>query len=336
MPVNYQIISKSSAPLKCYQINLMHSRCAALNLAQLILDLIQLILDIDVVLIQEPCAKASPLSSAIKLKFIPPGQSSFHCLSSSHAFVSAIIIKSSPNASFCSFVQSNTCCGVKLSKDIFYFSNYCWPSLLSIPSQFFYCIAPSVKKAAVFDIDSNSKNPAWNSARTDKNGADLEYCFIYQALSISNVDTSFLPLKPSNASFVDVTLAGDSVSLIGWHFPIHPSLSDHPLISFDVAFYREMGSPASSVDRLRFPQFCSIPLFVSCLECSLVNIIRPDDIHAINSTKDIDDVISSLNLVVKSAALKINLAFHRSPQQNETLLGQVHLLVPKRVCFSPR
>lgn len=41
-------------------------------------------------------------------------------------------------------------------------------------------------------------------------------------------------------------------------------------------------------------------------------MIRPDNIHAINSTKDIDDVISSLNLVVKSAALQIKLDFHRS------------------------
>jgi hypothetical protein len=41
-------------------------------------------------------------------------------------------------------------------------------------------------------------------------------------------------------------------------------------------------------------------------------MIRPDNIHAINSTRDIDDVISSLNLVVKSAALQIKLDFHRS------------------------
>ncbi len=47
MPVAHHNISKASAPLKCFQINLRHSRCAALNLSQLILDL-----DIDVILIQ--------------------------------------------------------------------------------------------------------------------------------------------------------------------------------------------------------------------------------------------------------------------------------------------
>jgi hypothetical protein len=129
MPVDHHNISKASAPLKCFQINLRHSRCAALNLTQRILDL-----DIDLVLIQEPYAKASTLSSSIELKFISPGYSSFDCLSSSHAFGSGIIIKSLLNASPCSFAQSNNCCGLKLSKDIFLLLFYCRPSLLSIPA----------------------------------------------------------------------------------------------------------------------------------------------------------------------------------------------------------
>jgi hypothetical protein len=88
MPVNQHSIRKAPAPLKCFQINLRDSRSAALNLAQLIIDL-----DIDVVLIQEPFEKVSSLSSSIEVKFIPPGYASFHCLSSRHAFGSAIIIR---------------------------------------------------------------------------------------------------------------------------------------------------------------------------------------------------------------------------------------------------
>jgi endonuclease/exonuclease/phosphatase (EEP) superfamily protein YafD len=57
MPVAHHNTSKASAPLKCLQINLRHSRCAALNLSQLILDL-----DIDVILIQEPYAAIPPPS----------------------------------------------------------------------------------------------------------------------------------------------------------------------------------------------------------------------------------------------------------------------------------
>ncbi|EFX69102.1 hypothetical protein DAPPUDRAFT_113948 [Daphnia pulex] len=146
----------------------------------------------------------------------------------------------------------------------------------------------------------------------DKNGVELEYCFIIQALSISNVDISLFPHKPSNTSFVDVTLVGDSVSLSGWHYPVRPSLSYNPFIFYDVVNVREMVSPASSVHRLPSPKFCNIPLFVSCLDSSLANIIRPDDTHAINSTNDIDDVLSSLNLVLKSVAFKNKLAFHGS------------------------
>jgi hypothetical protein len=148
----------------------------------------------------------------------------------------------------------------------------------------------------------------------DKNGVELEYCFIIQALSISNVDISLLPHKPSNTSFVDVTLVGDSVSFSGLHYPVHPSLSYNPFISFDVANVREMVSPASSVHRLPSPKFCNIPLFVSCLDSSLANIIRPDDTHASTmiSTNDVDDVLSSLNLVLKSVAFKNKLAIHGS------------------------
>jgi hypothetical protein len=57
-------------------------------------------------------------------------------------------------------------------------------------------------------------------------------------LSISNVDIALLPHKPSNTSFLDVTLEGDSVSLSGWHYPFYPSLSDHPFIMFFVEYDR--------------------------------------------------------------------------------------------------
>lgn len=63
---------RGSSFLSCFQINPRHSCCASLNLAPLLLDL-----NIDVVLIQEPYAKASSLSSSIELKSIPLGYVSF-------------------------------------------------------------------------------------------------------------------------------------------------------------------------------------------------------------------------------------------------------------------
>ena len=310
MPGAHHNISKASAPLKCFQINLRHSRSAALNLVQLIIDL-----DIDVVLIQEPFAKVSPLSPSIELKFIPPGYVSFHSLSSEHAFGSAIIIKASLNASLCSFGLSNNCCGINLPYNAFFFSIYCRPSLPCIPSHLasiLDTIPPLVLKAATLGIDCNAKNKSWNSCRTNKIGAELEYCFLDHALSISNVDIALLPNKPLNTSFVDVTLEGDSVSLSGWHYPFYPSLSDHPFIMFEVEYDRRSQASAAKADRIPSPQFCDIPLFLASLEISLAEIPSPDVIQSLSTAKEIDDVIVSLNSVIKSAALKSKLAFHSS------------------------
>jgi hypothetical protein len=80
-------------------------------------------------------------------------------------------------------------------------------------------ISSWVKKVATLGIDCNAKNASWNSGRTKKIGAELEYCFLDHALSISNVDIALLPHKPLNTSFFDVALEGDSVSLSGWHYP---------------------------------------------------------------------------------------------------------------------
>jgi hypothetical protein len=90
-------------------------------------------------------------------------------------------------------------------------------------------ISSWVKKVATLGIDCNAKNGSWNSGRTKKIGAELEYCFLDHALSISNVDIALLPHKPLNTSFFDVALEGDSVSLSGWHYPFYSSLSDHPV-----------------------------------------------------------------------------------------------------------
>ena len=114
-------------------------------------------------------------------------------------------------------------------------------------------------------------------------------------MSISNVDIALLPHKPFNTSFVDVTLEGDSVSLSGWHYPFYPSLSDHPFIMFFVEYDRFFQTSVAKADRLPSPQHCDIPLFLTSLESSLADIPCPDRIQSLNSTKEIDDVIDSLN-----------------------------------------
>jgi hypothetical protein len=233
------------------------------------------------------------LSSFIEVKFIPPGYASFHCLSSEHTFGSAIIIRASLNASLCSFGLSNNCCGIKLPNNVFFFSIYCRPSLPCIPSHLASILVdiPSwVIKVAILGIDRAANNKSWNSGRTNKIGAELEYCFLDHALSISNVDIALLPHKQSNTLFVDLTLEGYSVSLGGWHYP---SLSDHPFIMFFVEYDRFSQSSAAKADQLPFPQYCDIPLFLNSLEKALAEIPSPDIIQSFNSTKNIDKVIDS-------------------------------------------
>ena len=53
----------SPTNIKCLQINLRHSRAAALNLSQLLLDL-----DVDVAFIQEPFAVSDP---SVSVKYVP-------------------------------------------------------------------------------------------------------------------------------------------------------------------------------------------------------------------------------------------------------------------------
>lgn len=60
------------------------------------------------------------------------------------------------------------------------------------------------------------------------------------------------------------------------------------------------------------PQFCDIPLFLTSLENSLADILSPDVIQSLSTTKEIDDLIVFLNSVIKSSALKSKLAFHSS------------------------
>ncbi|EFX62383.1 hypothetical protein DAPPUDRAFT_270522 [Daphnia pulex] len=69
------------------------------------------------------------------------------------------------------------------------------PSLVSIPlhlESIFNSIPPAVKKHAFFGIDCNAKSQAWNSVRSDHIGADLELCFLNNALSVSNDIEAFI------------------------------------------------------------------------------------------------------------------------------------------------
>ncbi len=124
---------------------------------------------------------------------------------------------------------------------------------------------------AVLGVDSNAKNQMWNSLHTDQKGLDFEQLVLINNLNVLNVPIDSLEFVPGGTSFVDVTLAGDRVSLIRWLFLPFASLSDHPFIYFELenncvpAF-----SPSTKVVR-PVPRFSNInqQVFLRLLEKNL-------------------------------------------------------------------
>ncbi len=196
-----------------------------------------------------------------------------------------------------------------------FFSIYCRPSLVFIPIHFesiFYFIPPAIKKHAIFGIDCNAKSKAWNSVHSHHIGVDRELCFLNNALSVSNVNLTLLSHKPSYTSFVDVTLAGDSVSLDYGKNRACTSLFDHPFISFRVPFGCHVAPPARTEVRLPFPPYCNMPLLLTNLEASLATMVNPSTIQTFTSLQGIEAFIANLTDSIKSAALKNKLPFYAS------------------------
>ena len=293
--------------LRCLQINLRHSKAAAQNLSQLILDL-----DIDVLLIQEPYASFSPWSSKIEVKNVL-GYSCFHNLSSDHAFGAAIIVKSSLHATQNHISASNSCCGIVISPNLVFFSLYCRHSLGSIPSYVHVVlnsIPPILKPTIILGGDVNARNKIWNSSRTDDCGLELKHLFRENSLSLSNIDVNLLPYKPTNTSFLDVTAVGDRVRLSDRMFLKMPSHSDHPFISFSVA------RPISKSNSAGFlnppPSRCNLDLFYSSAEAKCSDLPFLCEIESFNSESQIDEFLSSLNAMLTSSIKLSLLPFHPS------------------------
>ena len=142
--------------LRCLQLNLRHSRAAALNLSQIILEL-----GVDVALIQEPYAAPNPMTGAIEMKFVPPGYITVHNLDTQHAYGSAIILKSSLQKYFLPLVPANhlSCVVTNIGgKSVCFLSIYCRPSTRDIADSFqsiLLSIPPNSLKNIVIGADLN-------------------------------------------------------------------------------------------------------------------------------------------------------------------------------------
>ena len=82
-------------------------------------------------------------------------------------------------------------------------------------------------------MDSNALNGLWGSSYCDARGDDMEDFVRARNLNILNVKPRSAS-APSGTSFVDITLAGDKTQVSNWRYLDFDSLSDHPLIYFEI------------------------------------------------------------------------------------------------------
>lgn len=217
--------------LKCIQINLRHSKAASASLSQLVLER-----EIDIVLIQEPYAV---FSSQPFLANVPSGYSSFHHLSSDHAYGAAIIVKNSLVSS-CKIEAvgtENHATGIVIttaSGPLYFWSLYIRPTHSSPIPVLTPLLSNFHLSRTVLAMDSNCKNKSWNSPFTDAKGEELEALIADNCLNIVNVPRAQLDFVPGNTLFLDLTLAGDKVRVSHWRFLSTPSCSDHPYVYFEV------------------------------------------------------------------------------------------------------
>ena len=187
-------------------------------------------------IIQEPYVT---LDTGISVPYIPPGYVAFHSLDRDHAYGAMIIVRlavahegRAVNRSKNNFTAA---VDVKLPggplRIVSLYIRHSCPNPSSVLHEAVSALrAPNM----LLGLDSNCRSTLWNSIRTDRRGTDLVETLLELDLSILNANLSDLEFAPPGTSFVDLTLALGRVSASKWHYPLHPSLTDHPLIYFEI------------------------------------------------------------------------------------------------------
>jgi ribonuclease HI len=226
--------SRPHQAIQVLQINLRHSRLATAALSQVLLDL-----DTDVALVQEPYASRFNCESPPVIPYLPDSFEALHFLDSNHHYGAAIVAKKSLRCQLLPNLSGNHIIAVQLELDGYAFillSIYLRPSLPSLEAELSLVLnrAFTLLPRVVVGADVNAKSPLWNSSTANPRGRELEALLARFPLNVCNQPVANLPFTPTETSFIDVTLASNSVTVSNWHFPDIPSLSDHPFISFTV------------------------------------------------------------------------------------------------------
>ena len=236
--------------MRFIQINLRHSKNATSNLSQILLDL-----NIDCALIQEPYAKLK--NNDFDFYDVPLNYVMIHNLTHDHAYGAAIAIKSGYDVRKLDNMNDNHCVGAEINlgtEKVTVVSLYCRPSTqLSEFETTLENLSGACKKTlrhTIIGADLNAKNTIWGSKKTDDRGSTTENWLKTLPIRIANEQISRLNYIPSNYGRIDVTFAGDKTDMKNWEFLDLPSLSDHPLIYFELEHRRVSKQKKNRVPRL--------------------------------------------------------------------------------------
>ncbi len=168
---------------------------------------------------------------------VPDLYTAFHNLSKEHAYGVAILAKNALKPIMSSVVAENHINGISLSAfhpSPTFFSLYGRPSAAKLTPFFepFHSFTTAQLKNLIIAADINGRNPLWNSSVIDNNRE--EKWKSSHPLNLCNIPLTRLSYSPAHSSYVDVTLSGDNVQMSAWKFLAIDSLSDHPLIFFQI------------------------------------------------------------------------------------------------------
>lgn len=110
-----------------------------------------------------------------------------------------------------------------------------------------------------------------------------------------NLDSSYcIAAWQATKYFACVTFVGYSAQLLA--LPCLSFFMWPPVYFLNFEYERIFHASASKINRLPSLHLCDLPIFLVSLESSLADILSPEEIHWLSSSKNINNVIVSQNL----------------------------------------
>lgn len=224
--------NQMSQQIKCYQINIQHSKAATANLMQLISTD-----KIGIALIQEPYQYQGKLTGITK------GYRTFSCGEGKRR--AAIIIQDNTIDALLITQQSDNdavLLEIKNGQISFYaasvYFDYTEPIDNSI--KILERILKFTKgKKLLIAIDSNCRSTTWHDIKTNPRGKALEEFLTYNQLHVLNEDSERTTFQSSRGSSnIDLTIANNSMiaAIKDWQILEEESCSDHNIIKYNMNF----------------------------------------------------------------------------------------------------